>query len=96
MVKLNLSLTNRHLRTQIVLTHEIKKILEKAARLSNENLSEYIRKAILIRYLIETNEKKQLEEVADKVIGSVNLDKHPEWKTKKSLQKWLRDLRKEL
>ncbi len=40
--------------------------------------------------------KKELKDLAKKIIGSVNLRKHPNWQDTKSLQNWLRSLREEL
>lgn len=33
------------------------------------------------------------KKISEKVIGSVNIKNHPEWRTKKNIQNWLRKLR---
>lgn len=83
------------IRSQVVLTASLKQWIEAKRRLTGETLSQYLRRAALLRLLAEEEEKKELERLAQLIIGSISLDKHPEWKTKKSLQKWLKDLRKE-
>lgn len=82
------------IRTQISLTPEIKRAIEARKRLTGESLSEYLRKAALIRLMSEDEEDKELERLAQTVIGSVSLKDHSEWKTKKKVQKWLTSLRK--
>lgn len=90
-----LTSADRHIRTQITLTSKIKELVEKEARKKQESLSEYLRKAALLRWLLESEEKESLQDVAQKVIGSVKLKLHPEWKSKRKLNKWLRNLRQE-
>ena len=82
-------------RTQITLTKTIKRLVENHARTQGESLSEYLRKAALIRLLVENKNKKDLKKLANRMIGSVNLNNHPEWKNEKELQKWLKKLRQE-
>ena len=82
-------------RTQITLTKNIKKLIEKHARTTGESLSEYLRKAAMVRLLIENKDQNQLKKLAERVIGSVDLKKHPEWKNEKVVQKWVRKLRSE-
>lgn len=40
-------------------------------------------------------EKKELKQLAEAVIGSVDLASHPEWRTKKKVISWVRKLRQE-
>lgn len=82
-------------RTQITLTKNIKKLIEKHAQTTGESLSEYLRKAAMVRLLVENKDQNQLKKVADRVIGSVDLNIHPEWKNEKAVQKWVRKLRSE-
>ena len=90
-----LSDTDRIVRTQITLTSELKKLIEKKAKLKGESLSGYLRRAAMLQLRREAQEKKDLEELANKVIGSIDLEKHSYWKDKKSVNKWLRNLRSE-
>ena len=86
---------DKKVRTQVVLTQSLKKLIEAKRRLTGETLSEYLRKAALLRAWAEAEEEKELKKLAKLIIGSVSLEKHPEWKTKRRLQKWLRGLRSE-
>lgn len=82
-------------RTQVVLTMALKRLIETKKRITGETLSEYLRKAALWRFLAEEEERKEAQKLANLLIGSVSLKKHPEWKTKRKIQGWVRDLRKE-
>ena len=53
-----LTITDKSIRTQITLTAQIKALIEKEARKRKESLSEYLRKAALLRFLLEEEEKK--------------------------------------
>lgn len=90
-----ISKDDKAVRTQITLTKNIKKLIEKHARSTGESLSEYLRKGALIRLLLENRDKDYLKKLADRIIGSVDLNKHPEWKTEKDVQKWVRKFRSE-
>lgn len=83
------------IRTQISLTPEIKQAIEAKKRLTGESLSAYLREAALMRMKTEEDKKKELEKLADMVVGSIDLKNYPEWRTKKKLQVWLRKLRNE-
>lgn len=83
------------IRTQITLTQNIKKLVEDHARDQGESLSEYLRKAAMVRLLVENNDQIDLKKLAGRVIGSVDLKKHPEWRNEKEVQKWVRNLRSE-
>lgn len=81
------------IRAQIMLTVALKRSIEAKRRLTGETLSEYLRKAAWLRILTEEEEKKELKQLANALIGSVSLKNHPEWRTKKKLQGWLKRLR---
>lgn len=84
------------IRTQISLTAEIKRAIEAKKRLTGESMSEYLRKAALIRLASESEEEKELKMIAKNFVGAGRFRKtHPVWKNKKSINKWLRDLRSE-
>lgn len=86
---------DKTVRTQITLTQNIKKIVEEMASDVGESLSEYLRKAALMRILVEQNQAEDRGEFIKSVIGSVKMKGHPNWSTKAKVEKWLRDLREE-
>lgn len=85
--------TSSTIRTQISLTPEIKRAIEAKKRITGESMSEYLRKAALIRMMAEEEEKKELEMLAKSIIGSVSLKNHPNWNTKRKIQRWLKNIR---
>jgi len=82
-------------RTQVVLTAGLRRLMETKRRLTGETLSEYLRKAALWRLLAEEEEEKELAKLARVVIGSVSSKNHPEWQTKGKIRGWLKRLRRE-
>jgi len=90
-----LTADDKSVRTQITLTEQLKILVEGIAQEKGESLSEYLRKAAIVRLLVEETEKENLVNLAKRVMGSLNLDNHPEWKDKNSIQKWIRDIREE-
>lgn len=86
---------DKSVRTQITLTKKLKKIVEDMASERGESLSEFLRKAAMIRVLVEDQGKEDLGRVAKRVIGSIDLKKHPVWKSKSGIYKWSRKIRKE-
>lgn len=82
-------------RTQISLTPLLKQAIEAKKRLTGESVSAYLRKAAVLRLLVEEEEKGELERLAENLIGSVSSGKHKEWRTKKKLQSWLERVRGE-
>jgi len=83
------------IRSQVILTKLLRKMIDERRRLTGETLSAYLRKAALMRILAETEEEKELAQLAKSVIGSLNLKRHPEWQTAKRLKNWLREIRGE-
>lgn len=45
--------------------------------------------------IIKADNKADISMLARKVIGSLNLANHPEWKTRTKTYNWLRKIRKE-
>ena len=86
---------DKSVRTQITLTEQLKILVEGIAQEKGESLSEYLRKAAVVRLLVEETEKENLVNLAKKAIGSVNLDNHPEWRSRSGVQKWIRNIREE-
>lgn len=96
MIKLQtLTSDDKAVRTQITLTHALKNAVEDVAENRGESLSEYLRKAAIIRLLLERYEKDELKKIALQAVGSVDLKKHPEWNTPDKVYKWVRSIREE-
>lgn len=80
-------------RTQISLSTQLKALIKSQGALYGESLSEYLRKAALLRLALEEMERKELELTAEAVIGSIPKDKSG-WKKIKDVSKWQRQERK--
>lgn len=91
----SLGVNDKAVRTQITLTQILKNEVETIASEKGESLSEYLRKAAIIRLLLEKQEKEDLSKLADKVIGSIKAENHPNWKTKADIYAWSRKIREE-
>ncbi len=87
--------SDEKIRAQVVLTSLLKRLIETQRRTTGETLSEYLRKAAILRILAEDEEHRELDTLANLLIGSVSLKKHPEWKTKAKVTSWVRKLRNE-
>ena len=81
-------------RTQISLSPALKKLVETRSIISNESLSEYLRRAAVLRMAIEDVERNDLKLIAQTVIGSVPKSKSG-WKNVKNIGEWQRKLRKD-
>lgn len=86
---------DKTVRTQITLTEMLKKAIEEKASGQGKSLSEYLRQAALLQLILEGENEIELEELANKVVGSIDLEKHPEWKTEKKVKRWVKRLRTE-
>lgn len=86
---------DKSVRTQITLTKNIKSAVEDMASDRGESLSEFLRKAALIRLMLEREERESLANLAKKVIGSIKLEGHPNWSSKKAIYKWSREIRRD-
>lgn len=82
-------------RMQITLTKKIKELIEEKAAAMGISVSEYLRRAALVVATIDDQNQEDLSLLAKKVIGSVDGKKHPEWKNKKAVIKWQKDIRSE-
>ena len=82
------------IRMQITLTAALKKAIEEETGAKQISVSEYLRRGAVLQLLLENQEKDDLKSLAAKVIGSVDLKKHPEWKSEKEINKWIKNLRK--
>lgn len=80
-------------RTQITLTAKLKQLIEQSSGKQGQSLSEYLRRAALLKLYIEEDEKGRLRELARRVVGTVDLEKHPGWRTKEKVNAWAKNLR---
>ena len=90
-----LSGNDKSVRTQITLTEQLKILVEGMAQEKGESLSEYLRKAAMVRLLVEEDKKQDLEKIALRAVRSLDLKKHPEWNTQKKVYRWARKIREE-
>ena len=81
------------IRTQISLSPELRKLIEMRGAVLNEGLSEYLRRAAVLRMAVEDMERNDLKLIAQTVIGSVPKSKSG-WKNVKNIGEWQRQLRK--
>lgn len=86
---------DKTVRTQITLTKRLKDLIEEKARQNNQSLSEYLRRGAWISLLLDESESEELSKLADQVIGSVDINKHPEWQTIPMVNNWVKKLRRE-
>lgn len=86
---------DKTVRTQITLTKRLKDLIEEKARQNNQSLSEYLRRGAWISLLLEEKETEELNTLADQAVGSVDLNKHPEWQTVPKVNNWVQKLRGE-
>lgn len=82
-------------RTQISLSPLLRQMVESKRQIKGESLSEYIRKAVVLRILAEEKDKKDRKEAAKIFVGSIKPQTHPEWRAKKDVIFWQRKLRAE-
>lgn len=88
--------TDTSIRTQISLTRAIKRAIEAKGKLLGESLSEYLRKAAVIRIMAEEDEEQELAMAANNFVGSSKWKKtHPNWKNKAAVIAWQKKLRNE-
>jgi len=83
------------IRTQITLTESLKQLVEEKANLKGQSLSEYIRRALMLSLLVDKQQSVDLEKLANQLIGSVNSQKNPQWKSVGSVKNWVKKLRTE-
>ncbi len=86
---------DQSVRTQITLTLALKKMIEEKAKKDNKSLSEYLRQAAVLSLVLEKKREDDLNQLAKRVIGSVDLSSNPNWRSRKKMDKWLKDLRGE-
>lgn len=85
-----------NVRTQISLTRTIKRAIEAKGRLLGESLSEYLRKAAVIRIMAEEEEDRELELLANNFVGAGKWEKtHLNWKNKEAVETWRKKIRRE-
>lgn len=86
---------DKSVRTQITLTASLKRRIEQAAKPKGESLSEFLRQAALNQLKREQKRSQELTALAERVVGSLKLTKHPQWSTMKKIIQWQKELRKE-
>lgn len=85
---------NPMIRTQISLPADLKLAIEAKCRLTGESLSAYLRKAARRRLASEAEEERELKKLAGNFVGAGKWGKsHHYWGDKKTVRKWLNDLR---
>jgi len=81
-------------RTQISLSPELKQLIAARGVVAAESLSEYLRKAALVRMALEDMETDELKLVAKAVIGRVAKSKGG-WGRVKNISGWQREVRRD-
>lgn len=79
-------------RTQISLSSGLKKLIEAKEAVTGEGLSAYLRKAALIRMMLEETERDDLKRVADAVVGAITPQRSG-WKNEQDIAAWQRNER---
>lgn len=74
-------------RTQISLSDDLKKLIAGRGQRLNESLSEYLRKAAVIRMALEDMEANDLKTVAQSVVGGVSR-RDSGWRSIKDISAW--------
>jgi len=82
-------------RTQISLSPEMRRIIEKKRMSSGESMSEYIRKAIIIRVKNEQFTEKDRMRAINAFVGAGKGKYHPHWSNKSKIIKWQREMRQD-
>lgn len=80
-------------RTQISLSDDLKKLIAVRGNRLNESLSEYLRKAAIIRMALEDMETGDLKAVAQSVVGGVSR-RDSGWRSTKDISAWQRQERR--
>lgn len=90
-----LDIDDEVVRTQITLTKKLKDLAQDYAASSGRSLSEYLRQGAVLLTLVEGKMADDLSLLARKVVGSVKIKSHPEWKNKAAVITWQKKLRSE-
>lgn len=80
-------------RTQISLSPELKKLIEMRGAVLNEGLSEYLRRAAILRMAVEDVAANDLKLIAKAVVGSIPRGKSG-WKNINNISDWQRTERR--
>lgn len=81
------------LRTQISLSPALKKLIIERGLARDESMSEYLRRAAIIRMALEENEANDLKLIADTIVGKVS-PKDSGWNNVKNIVAWQQKNRK--
>lgn len=90
-------LNTKYTRTTISLPDELLYEIKKKALNERKTIKEVVQENLSrsLRYYGQKDQRLKLQQLAEIVVGSLDLSKYPQWKTKKGLNKWLRKLRAE-
>lgn len=88
-------MTTGSLRTQILLPPNLRQMIDLDRKQKEESLSEYLRKAARSRLQKNKRDYTNLKNLAQKLIGALDLSKYPEWSSRKKVNLWQRALRHE-
>lgn len=88
-------MSSAYLRTQILLPPALRRKIDLDRQSKNESLSEYLRRAVQLRLSNEKKKSVDLEQLIEEVIGGLDLSKYPQWATRKMINEWQRDVRRE-
>ncbi len=80
------------LRTQISLSPDLKRLIEASGAKLKESLSGYLRRAAILRMMLEDIEKTDLKMVAGTVVGNVTKPRSG-WRQTKNVSVWQRQER---
>lgn len=86
---------DKSVRTQITLSEKLKAQILTYAERKNQSLAEYLRHAAIRQIKADEVNKETLVELADRIAGSMDIKKYPEWSTKKKVIKWQKAMRAE-
>jgi Arc/MetJ-type ribon-helix-helix transcriptional regulator len=85
-----------YVRTQVMLTEELTRAIDKARDTMGESRSEYLRTAAEMRLREKDTNTARRQELANRAIGSTALSSgHPHWKNKHAVESWRGKIRDE-
>ena len=82
-----------NVRTQITLSKELKNRVETRAAAEGKSLAEYLREAAIYYLEQKIDNKRTRQQLADQVVGTLDLNNYPEWQTPEKVTDWVEDLR---
>lgn len=95
MKKIQKQIEEDNVRTQITLPRDLKKRIEYQATIEGKSLAGYIREAAVQYLAVEEKGAAQRKQLAEEIVGSLDLRNYPEWSTLEKINDWVRDLRRD-